>query len=91
MNFTNFYLVIINYYLVCPICKKGKNYKISYDAFDENGYCLLRESTKKNYSFLCCNRINFINFDVAFNKETSDVFEISIEIFNALKTFNLKQ
>ena len=60
----------INCYLLFPICKRGKNFKISYEAFDENGYCLLSKSTKKDYSFLCCNRTNFINFDVAFNKET---------------------
>ena len=75
MSFTNFYFLEkkmhqINYFLLCPICKKDKNSKISYDAFDENGYCLLSKSTKKGYSFSCCNRTNFINFDVAFNKET---------------------
>ena len=26
------------------------------DVFDENGYCLLIEDTKKNYSFLCCKK-----------------------------------
>ena len=60
----------ISYYLFCPTCKKGKIFKNSYDAFDENGYCLLSESTKKDYSFLWCNRTNFINFNNVFNKET---------------------
>ena len=36
----------ISYYLLCPICQKGKNFKISYDAFDENGCCILNESMK---------------------------------------------
>ena len=67
----------MNYYLLCPICKKGKNFKISHDAFDENGYCLLSGSTKKNYSFLCCDRNNLINFDVASEKETMTYLKYS--------------
>ena len=59
----------MNYYFLCPFCKKGKNFQIFYDVFDENGCCVLSESTKKTYSFFCCNRANFINFDIAFREE----------------------
>ena len=60
----------MNYYLLCPICKKAKNIKICYDAFDENGGCNLNESMKETFSYFCCDGTNFINFDIAFNKET---------------------
>ena len=90
MKFTNFYFLgkrksQINYYLLCPICKKGKNFIISYDPFDKIEYCLLSESTKKNYLFLCCDRNNFINFDVTFNKETMTY--LKFQLFNILKNF----
>ena len=93
MNFTNFYFLEkkksqINYYLLYPICKKCKNFKISYNAFDENGYCLLSESAKKNYSFLCYDRNNFINYvRCCIQQRDNDVFEILIEILNVLKNF----
>ena len=84
----------MNYYLFCPICKKGKNFKISFDTFDENAYSLLSESTKKNYSFLCCNRNNFINFNATFNKETMAYLKFQLKFSTFLKTLenlNLKQ
>ena len=82
----------INYYLLCPICKKDKNFKISYDAFVENGYFLLSESTKKNYSFLCCDRNNFTDFDVAFNKEAMTYLKFQLKYSTFLKTLeNLKR
>ena len=77
----------MNYYLLCPICKKGKNFKICYDAFDENGHCILNENMKKTFSHFCCARTNFINFDVAFDKEIVAYVKISIEILYFLDTF----
>ena len=83
----------ISYYLFCPTCKKGKIFKNSYDAFDENGYCLLSESTKKDYSFSCCNRTNFINVDVALNKETMIHLKFQLKylvVVKLLENFILK-
>ena len=60
----------MNFYLLCPIFKKSKNFKICYDAFDENGCCILNENMKETVLYFCCDRTNFINFDVAFDKET---------------------
>ena len=77
----------MNYYLLCPICKKGKNFKICNDAFDENGHCILNENMKKTFSHFCCARTNFINFDVAFDKERVAYVKISIEILYFLDTF----
>ena len=99
MKFTNFYFLgkrksQINYYLLCPICKKGKNFIISYDPFDKIEYCLLSESTKKNYLFLCCDRNNFLNIDVAFNKETMTYLKFQLKYSTFLKTLenlNLRQ
>ena len=54
----------MNYYFFCPFCKKGKNFKISYDAFDENGCCILSETVKKTYLLFCCDRTNVINFNI---------------------------
>ena len=75
----------MNYYLL--ICKKGKNFKICYDAFDENGHCILNENMKKTFSYFCCDRTDFINFDVAFDKERVAYLKISIEIIYFLETF----
>ena len=60
----------MNYYFLSPICKNGKNFKISYDVFDENGRCVLNETAKKTQQLFCCDRTTFINFDIAFSKET---------------------
>ena len=84
----------MNYYLLCSFCKKGKNFKIFYDAFDENDRFILSESTNKIYSFFCCDRTNFINFDIAFNKETMADLKFQLEysaFFRLLENFNLKQ
>ena len=99
MKFTNFYFLEkrksqINYYLLCLICKKGKNFIISYDAFDKNEHCLLSESTKKTYLFLCCDRNNFLNFDIAFKKETMTYLKFQLKYSTFLKTLenlNLRQ
>ena len=83
----------MNYYLLCPFCKKGKNFKISYDVFDENGRCVLSETAKKTLSLFCCNRTNFINFDTAFSKETIAYlkFQLKYSVFLKLwEIFNLK-
>ena len=83
----------MNYYLLCPICKKGKNFKIFYDAFDENGRCILNEDMKKTFSYFCCNRTNLINFDVAFNKETMALLNFKLKYSAFLRppeNFNLK-
>ena len=82
----------MNYYLLFPICKKGKIFKIFYDAFDENGRCILSDSTKKTYSFFCCDV--FYKFQNCIQRGDNDVLEASIEILNILRNFekfNLKQ
>ena len=71
----------MNYCLLAPFCKKGKNFKISYDAFDENGCCVLSETAKKIYLLFCWDRTNFINFDTAFSEETIAFLKL-LEIFN---------
>ena len=83
----------MNYYLLCSFCKKGKNFKIFYDVFDENGCCILSESTKKIYLFFCCDRTNVMNFDIAFNEETMAYLRFQLEysaFFRLLEKFNLK-
>ena len=83
----------MNYYLLCPICKKGKNFEFFYDGFDENGRCILSKSMKKTYSYFCCDRTIFINFDSAFNKETIAYLKFLLKysaILRLLKIFNLK-
>ena len=80
----------INYYLLCPIYKKGK---ICYNAFDENGRCILNEDMKKTFPYFCCDRTNFINFDVAFDKETMAHLEFKLRysaFLRLLENFNLK-
>ena len=83
----------MNYYLLCPICKKSKNFKICCDAFDENGRCILNEYMKKTFSYFCCDKTNFINFDVAFDKETMAHLEFKLKysaFLRLLENFNLK-
>ena len=83
----------MNYYLLCPICKKSKNFKICCDAFDENGRCILNEYMKKTFSYFCCDKTNFINFDVAFNKETMAHLKFKLKysaFLRLLENFNLK-
>ena len=76
----------MNYYLLFPICKKGKIFKIFYDAFDENGRCILSDSTKKTYSFFCCDRTSFINFKIAFNEETMTYLKLQLKYSTFLET-----
>ena len=83
----------MNYCLLCPICKKGKNCKIFYEAFDENGCCILNEDMKKTFSYFCCDRTNFINFDVAFDKETMAHLKFKLKcsaFLRLLENLNLK-
>ena len=83
----------INYYLLCPICNKDKNFKMCYDAFDENGRCILNENMKKTFSNFYCGRTNFINFDVAFDKETIAYLKFQLKystFLRLLENFNLK-
>ena len=83
----------MNYYLLCPICNKGKNFKMCYSAFDESGPCILNENMKKTFSHFCCERTNFQNFDVAFNKETIAYlkFQLKYSMFlRILENFNSK-
>ena len=83
----------MNYYLLCPICNKGKNFKMCYSAFDESGPCILNENMKKTFSYFCCERTNFQNFDVAFNKETIAYlkFQLKYSMFlRILENFNSK-
>ena len=83
----------MNYYILWPICKKCKNFKIFYDAFDENSRCILSESVKKTYSHFCCDRTNFINFDIAFNEETIAYLKFQLKysaFLRLLENFNLK-
>ena len=79
----------MNYFLLCSFCKKGKNFKVSYDAFDENGCCVLSETAKKTYSLFCCNRANFINFDIAFSKETIAYLKFQLKYFAFLKLLEI--
>ena len=97
MNFTNFYFwkkkCLKKSNLLCPICKKGKKFKISYDAISYNGRCILNESMKKTYLYFCGDRTNFINFDIAFNKETIAYLKFQLKYFaflRLLENFNLK-
>ena len=100
MIFTNFYFrnkkkmsQNLNYYLLCPFCKKGKNFKISDDGFDENGRCVLSETAKKTYSLFCCDRTNFINFDIAFSEETIAYLKFQLKysaFLKLLEILNLK-
>ena len=83
----------MNYYLLCPFCKKGKNFKISYDAFDENGSCVSSETAKKTYLLFCCDRTNFINSDTAFSEETTAYLKFQLKysaFLKLLEIFNLK-
>ena len=83
----------MNYYLLCPICKKSNNFKICCDAFDENGCCILNEYMKKTFSYFCCDKTNFINFDVAFDKETMAHLKFKLKysaFLRLLENFNLK-
>ena len=83
----------MNYYLLCPICNKGKNFKMCYSAFDESGPCILNENMKKTFSYFCCERTNFQKFDVAFNKETIAYlkFQLKYSMFlRILENFNSK-
>ena len=83
----------MNYYLLCPICKKCKNFKICYYVFDENERCILNEDMKKTFSYFCCHRTNFINFDVAFDKETMAHLKFKLKysaFLRLLENFNLK-
>ena len=79
--------------LLCPICKKGKKFKISYDEISYNGRCILNDSMKKTYLYFCCYRTNFINFDIGFNKETIAYLKFQLKYFaflRLLENFNLK-
>ena len=83
----------MNYYLLCPIYIKGKNFKMCYDAFDENGRCILNENMKKTFSNFYCGRTNFINFDVGFDKETIAYLKFQLKystFLRLLENFNLK-
>ena len=83
----------MNYCLLCPSCKKGKNFKIFYDAFDENDRCNMSESAKKTYSFYCCDRTNFISFNFSFSKETIVYLKFQLKysaFLKLLENFNLK-
>ena len=83
----------MNYCLLCPICEKGKNFKICYNVFNENGRCILNEHMKKAFSYFCCDRTNFINFDVAFDKETMAYLKFKLKYSTfliLLENFNLK-
>ena len=83
----------VNYYFLCPFCKRGQNFKISYDAFDENARCVLIETGKKIYLLFCCDRTNFINFDIVFSEETIAYLKFQLKysaILKLLEIFNLK-
>ena len=83
----------MNYYLLCPACERGKNFKTFYDGFDENGRCILRESTEKTYSNFCCDRTIFIHFDIAFDEETIAYLKFQLKystFLRLLENFNLK-
>ena len=69
----------MNYYLLCSFCKKGKNFKIFYDAFDENDRFILSESTNKIYSFFCCDR-TFHQLRYCIQQRDNGRLEISIGI-----------
>ena len=83
----------MNHYLLYPICKKGKNFKIFYDAFDENRRCILSQCIKKTYSYFCCDRAIFTNFDIAFLEETIAYFKFQLKysaFLRLLENFDLK-
>ena len=83
----------MNYYLVCPICKKSNKFKICDEAFDQNGRCILDEDMKKTFSYFCWCGTNFINFDVAFDKQTMAHLKFKLKysaFLRFLENFNLK-
>ena len=83
----------MNYYLVCPICNKSNKFKICYEAFDQNSRCILDEDMKKIFSYFCWRGTNFINFDVAFDKQTMAHLKFKLKysaFLRFLENFNLK-
>ena len=53
---------------VCRICKKSsKTFKISLSNYDENGLFLRK---KQQLYFVCCDTMNFINFEEICNPFT---------------------
>ena len=79
----------MNYYLLCPICRKDKNFKICYDVFDENGRCSLNENVQKTFSYFCCERTNLINFDDTFDKETTAYLKFQLKYYTFLRLLEI--
>ena len=67
------------------ILQEKQDFKNFYDAFDENGRCVLSETAKKTYSFFCCDRTTFINFDIVFSKETIAYLKFQLKYSAILK------
>ena len=53
---------------VCRVCKKStKTFKVSLSNYDENGLFLRKE---EQLYFVCCDTMNFVNFDEICNPFT---------------------
>ena len=53
---------------VCCVCKKSwKTFKVSLSNYDENGLFL---GKKEQLYFVCCNTMNFVNFEEICNPFT---------------------
>ena len=55
---------------VCRVCRRSsKTFKISLSNYDDNGL-FLKKKEEQDFSFVCCNTMNFINFEEICNPYT---------------------